>query len=104
METFLKQMRDFWAALSGRQKTMIGAGAGAAFLGVVLFTTVLAKPEYKTLYSGLATEEAQGVARHLAEKGISYEVTPDGTSLKVAPDQLDKARLELAAQGLPRSG
>jgi flagellar M-ring protein FliF len=104
MEKFLQQMRELLASLSGKQKIFIGGGGGAALLGVIAFVTVLAKPEYKILYSGLAQEEAQSIARHLAEKNVSYELTPDGTALKVAPDQIDKARLDLAAQGLPRSG
>ena len=104
MERFLQQARELLASLSGRQKTMIGATTGAVVLGVIVFVTLFSKPEYKILYSGLAPEEAQSVARHLAEKNVSYELTPDGTSLKVAPDQIDKARLDLAAQGLPRSG
>lgn len=104
MDKFLQQLREFLGALSPRQKMLGGAAAGAVLVGLILFTTVFAKPEYKVLYSGLAQEEAQSVARHLAEKGVSYEISPDGAMLKVAPDQIDKARLDLAAQGLPRSG
>ncbi len=104
MGKFLQQALDFLHGLRPSQKPVIGRGGAAVFAGVLLFSTVLGKQDYKTLYSGLAAEEAQSVARHLAEKGISYEVSTDGTSLRVAPDQIDKARLDLAAQGLPRSG
>src|ERR1022692_511488 len=104
MDKALQQLRDFWAGLTARQRTIMMGGAGAAVIGLLVFVFVLSKPEYKVLYSGLAQEEAQTIAKRLAEKGVSYEVSPDGATLKVAPDELDKARLDLASQGLPRSG
>ena len=39
----------------------------------------------------------------LAAKNIPYEISPDGASLLVPSDKLDAARLETAAQGLPRN-
>src|SRR5580658_3969597 len=104
MEKFLQQAREFWNGLKPRQRTFLIGGAAAAMIGLLVFVFVLSKPEYKVLYSGLSQEEAQTIAKRLAEKGVSYEVTPDGATLKVAPDDLDKARLDLASQGLPRSG
>jgi flagellar M-ring protein FliF len=104
MDKVLQQAREFWNGLTGRQRTMMIGGAAAAIIALLVFVFVLSKPEYKTLYSGLGQEEAQTIAKRLAEKGVSYEVTPDGATLKVAPEDIDKARLDLAAQGLPRSG
>ena len=104
MDKFLPQMREFWTGLTPRQRTIMIGGATAAIIGLLVFVFVLSKPEYKVLYSGLTQEEAQTIAKRLAEKGVSYDMSSDGASLKVAPDELDKARLDLASQGLPRSG
>ena len=62
---------------------------------------MLTSPDYKTLYSGLKPEEANGIAAKLSVKGISYQISPDGASIAVPSDQLDKGRLETASQGLP---
>ena len=43
------------------------------------------------------------MAGRLAAKSIPYEISPDGGSLLVPSDKLDAARLETAAQGLPRN-
>jgi flagellar M-ring protein FliF len=104
MDKFLQQAREFWQGQGPRQRTFMIGGAAAAVVALAVFVFVLSKPDYKVLYSGLAQEETQNIAKRLAEKGVPYEVTPDGTTLKVAPDDLDKARLDLASQGLPRSG
>ena len=42
-------------------------------------------------------------ASRLAAKNIPYEISPDGASVLVPSDKLDAARLETAAQGLPRN-
>jgi flagellar M-ring protein FliF len=104
MDKVLQQAREFWNGLTARQRTMMIGGAAVAIVALLVFVFVLSKPEYKILYSGLGQEESQTIAKRLAEKGVSYEVTPDGATLKVAPDDIDKARLDLASQGLPRSG
>src|SRR6185369_8798996 len=77
---------------------------GAALVAATIwfFVRVLAAPDMKTLYSGLSAADAQGIAGKLAAKNIAYEIGSDGTSLQVPSDQLDRARLETASQGLPK--
>jgi flagellar biosynthesis/type III secretory pathway M-ring protein FliF/YscJ len=40
-----------------------------------LFTGLLSKPKYVTLYSGLRAEEAQAIGSRLAAKNIDYELS-----------------------------
>jgi len=44
------------------------------------------------------------VIQSLGAKNIPYQVSTDGTTVSVPDDQLDKARLQLAAEGLPQTG
>ena len=44
------------------------------------------------------------MSHRLSEKNIPYELASDGTSILVPADQLDKARLDLAAEGMPQTG
>jgi len=98
------QLKSFVAGLKPRQRLMLAGGA--VVIGTVLWGLVglSAKTEMKTLYSGLAASDAQSVANQLAAKKIAYEITSDGTGIRVPADQLDKLRLEMAAQGMPQSG
>jgi flagellar M-ring protein FliF len=88
--------------LTVRQKALLAGGAAAVGLTLWLFVALL---DHKNviLYSGLKPADAQSMGSRLAAKGIPYEISPDGASLLVPAEKLDAARLETAAQGLPRN-
>lgn len=104
MDKILKQLADFVRALTGRQKMLLGGAAVAVLIVLGVFARLSQTAELKPLYTGLAPGDEQSVVQSLAAKNISYQVSPDGTSVSVPADQLDKARLELAAEGLPQTG
>jgi flagellar M-ring protein FliF len=98
----IKQIQEFLRGLTLHQKALLGGCAVAVGLVLWLFVSLL---DHKNvlLYSGLKPQDAQSMASRLAAKNIPYELSPDGGSLLVPPDKLDAARLETAAQGLPRN-
>ena len=102
MSQGLNQIQDFLRGLSLQQKALLAGGAAAVGLTLWLFVTLL---DHKNviLYSGLKPQDAQSLGSRLAAKNISYEISPDGGSVLVPSDKLDAARLETAAQGLPRN-
>jgi flagellar M-ring protein FliF len=73
-------------------------------LSLFVFVLLTSRADYKPLYSGLQPEEAQSIARMLAANSIPYEISSDGTSLRVPASKLDLVRLDLASQGFPQSG
>jgi flagellar M-ring protein FliF len=103
-EQVTNQIVAFARGLTLRQKITIAVGAAAVAGTLWGFVALLDKADYKTLYSGLSAGDAQSLSQRLAEKNIPYEVASDGTSIRVPSDQLDKARLELAAGGMPQTG
>ncbi len=90
--------------LSTRQRIMLGAGALAVALTLFVFVRFVGKPDMKPLYSGMTATEAQALGSRLAAKNIQYEISADGASVSVPADQLDTSRLEIASQGMPRTG
>lgn len=62
------------------------------------------RTDWRTLYAGLDSEDARAMAAELTAANIPFEVSPDGTALRVSSDYLDKARLVTTAKGGPRSG
>ena len=100
----LSQIQAFLKGLTLRQKFMLVVSAALVVGTLWLFVRLIGKADYKPLYSGLTASEAQTIARRLGDKNIPYELSSDGTSLRVPADQLDAIRLDMAAQGLPRSG
>ncbi len=98
------QASAFFRGLTLRQRlTLVGSAAMVA--GTLwLFVALISKGEYKTLYSGLTPSEARSIAQRLAAESVPTEVSADGATLRVPASQLDKVRLEMAADGLPLSG
>ncbi|HEX3986529.1 MAG TPA: flagellar basal-body MS-ring/collar protein FliF [Acidobacteriaceae bacterium] len=62
------------------------------------------RPDWRTLYAGLDADDARQMAQQLTTAGIPFDVSADGSLLRVSAENLDKARLETTAKGAPRSG
>src|SRR5271168_61791 len=81
---------------------------GLALAGMLIMTVGLmwlsSRVEWSTLYTNMEAREAQQAAAELVAAKIPYQLDADGTTLRVPVTQLDKARLDLAAKGLPQSG
>lgn len=99
-----KQIASFLSSLTGRQKLWLVVGAITVGLLLFVFVTMLAKPEMKPLYSGLQPQDAQALGTKLAAQKIDYQISPDGTSVSVAADKVDSARLLAAGDGGVKSG
>lgn len=99
----VKQVREFALGLTPRQRALVLGGAVLVAATMWFFVRTLATPEMKTLYSGLRPDDVQSIAAKLAAKNIPYQISPDGASIQVPSDQLDRSRVETAQQGLPRN-
>ena len=77
------------------------------FAAVILLCAVtiylINKPEYAVLYSGLSDSEAGEIYRKLTEDDYDVKVGDNGV-LYVPKKFENKIRLELAAEGYPKSG
>ena len=62
------------------------------------------RPDWRVLFSGLEPRDVQQVSQELAAAGIRYETTADGSGIQVPAEALDKARMEVAAKGMPQTG
>lgn len=80
------------------------AGVGVLTIAIILGAAIyLNKPTMETLYVGLETTDANQISIALAEAGIPFETSADGTSVQVAVGKTAQARLLLAERGLPNS-
>ena len=100
----MRQARALVNGLNSRQRYGIGGGVLAVVVALLLFVHFMAKPDYSVLYTSLQPQDAQQVTAALSQLAIPYDQSADGTSISVPADQLNRARLRLAAEGLPHSG
>ena len=86
-----------------RRNWLIGAAVGmlALVLGMAWYS---GRPDWRVLFSGLESKDVTLVSQELAAAGIAFETTADGTGVEVPAELLDKARMEVAAKGMPQTG
>jgi flagellar M-ring protein FliF len=104
MEKMQQQLIAFLRGLNSAQRTLLAGGVVLTAVSIALFVHFFGDGDYKTLYSGMNPADAQGLSQRLTAQNISYRLSPDGTSILVRSDEIDKARLEGASQGPLASG
>ena len=80
--------------------------ASVAFLAAICVGMMwfAGRPDWRILFSGLDGKDVQQVSQELAAAGIPFETTADGAGVQVPAEMLDKARMEVAAKGMPQTG
>ncbi len=100
----LSRVTERVRALPARTRMLLGGIAAVALVGAGIFLSVVLQPSWRVLYANLDPTDARELAEQLTAAKIPFDVAPNGGSIKVPADQLDKARLETAAKGGPKSG
>ena len=71
-----------------------------SLVGLIMWAS---RPEYRTLYTGLSSEDAGAVVNSLKKRRIPYKVGVDGSSIMVPANLIYELRMEMASEGLPQS-
>lgn len=103
-KTLLGNATAAYGRLNPKQRSwgMVAAATTVALLiGLLWYAT---RTDWRTLYAGLDPDDARQMAAQLTAAQIPYDVSPDGTTLRVSAGNLDKARLTTTAKGGPKSG
>ncbi len=98
------RLRVGWASMERQQRRW-------SIVAVALLTTLLGgllwfglRVDWRILYAGLDPDDARQLGLTLTQAQIPYDVSENGTTLRVSAAQLDKARLATAAKGGAKSG
>jgi flagellar M-ring protein FliF len=100
----IRQAKQFWVTRSGKQKALLLAGASATALLLTLFAGLIGSPDYKPLFTGLESSDAQALGAELDAEGIPHQASPDGKTISVPASKLAAARMKTASKGAPGSG
>jgi flagellar M-ring protein FliF len=99
-----KQLTDFFAGLTGKQRLLLVGAAVLTIAVLAAFAHLISTPDYVPLMTGMEPADAQALGAKLAAKNIAYQIAPDGKGINVPSDKLDSSRMEVASDGMPRSG
>lgn len=104
MSTLWTRARVQWASMTSGQRggAVVSTLLLVSLLGSVLY--LMLRTDWRTLYANLDAEDARQMGNVLAQAQIPFDVSADGSSIRVPAPQLDKARLATAAKGAIRSG
>jgi flagellar M-ring protein FliF len=100
----VNQARTRFSAMPAQRRTWLLAGVAllaAVAAGLFWFAQ---RPDWRPLFNGLESKDLQQVSQELAAAGVPFQVTSDGAGIEVPAEVLDKARMEVAAKGMPQSG
>jgi flagellar M-ring protein FliF len=106
-EALFKQIIDFFNRLNKTQKYII-IGSIVAVIAIisflVVFNTTSSKktPGYAILFENLKPQDAALIVQYLDKKQIPYKIPQNGV-IEVPKEMVQKVRLDVAAQGLPKS-
>ncbi|PIE67142.1 MAG: flagellar M-ring protein FliF [Deltaproteobacteria bacterium] len=100
--TFPQQLRLALKGLSTGKLVTMAILIGGTIAGFVYLLTWSETGDLHPLYTNLAPEDAAAVVTKLKESQIPYELTLDGTGIRIPYEMIHQTRLDLAAQGLPR--
>jgi len=102
-ETLLALTRGFNQLSNGRKIGLIAGVAGVIALVVVLVITA-GRQEYKVLFANIAEKDGGAIISQLSQMNVPYRIAEGGGAILVPSEMVYKVRLQLAAQGLPKSG
>lgn len=85
------------------RRSLPALGGAAALLLAGSAWWAMQSPAQAPLYAGLADNDKAAVADALQSAGIKYAIDRDTGSITVAEDEVHKARMMLAGQGLPKA-
>ena len=100
--------RAMWGEASQVQRYGVMGGVAVLIIGVVVGFLSLGGAEDDwdgaILYANLEFKEAAQISNRLAELGIRHKLTTDASAILVPDDEVRDLRLQLAGEGLPKTG
>jgi len=97
------QLNEFWQARTKKQKLKIGISAAIFVASMALLIFFTSRPEMVPLYGNLEMEDAGAITQKLDEYKVKWEIDDDSTIL-VPKQEVNRLRMQLATEGLPRNG
>ena len=104
MTNLLDNLANMWEGLSGPRKLSLIATTICCVALLVSIIVFSSKPKLSLLYARIAPMEAAKVVDYLQSRGIDFELKDNGTTIMVPAAKVYEARLDLAQEGIPRTG
>jgi flagellar M-ring protein FliF len=99
------RVRDWWSGQTGTNRIVYGAIALVAIAALVFFGAFRFRgPDYAVLFSNLQPDEANAVVQKLDAEKVPHRLADGGATILVPHEMVYEKRVELAGQGVVKSG
>jgi flagellar M-ring protein FliF len=102
LSTLPQQLKLALRGLSTGKLVAMAILVGGTVAGLAFLLTWSETGEMHPLYSNLAPEDAAAIVARLKDDQIPYQLTMDGSGIRIPYEKIYEMRLELASEGLPR--
>ncbi|WP_033829225.1 flagellar basal-body MS-ring/collar protein FliF [Bacillus andreraoultii] len=104
LQNLLQKLKNNWQERTKSQKSIL-VGSIILFIAIIsVLIVITTKTTMVPLYSNLTPAETGSIKEALDAKGIKSELADGGTTIKVPEESVDTLLVELAAEGIPKSG
>ncbi|MBS8263457.1 flagellar basal body M-ring protein FliF [Mesobacillus boroniphilus] len=104
VQKYIHTMKDFWQGRTRKQKISLGASVFFVLTVAVLTAFFTSRTSLEPLYSNLSPAETGSIKESLDARGIKSEIADGGNTILVPKESVDSLKVELAAEGIPKSG
>lgn len=101
---FIEPVQTFWTKRTKVQKGVFIGSITIVLMLIIGLSLITFNSKFVPLYSNLSLQESSQVKEELEVRGIPYEIENGGTIIKVPEDKVDTMIVDLAGQGIPKSG
>lgn len=95
---------EFWKERTKFQKILMISAVVSLVIGISFISFFASNPKLVPLYSQLTPQETGQIKENLDQKGIKNEVTDNGTTVLVPEKKVNELKVQLASEGIPKSG
>ncbi|MCM3704200.1 MULTISPECIES: flagellar basal-body MS-ring/collar protein FliF [Cytobacillus] len=104
LQRYIGNLKEYWSSRSKKQKTIMISVAAFCIVLIAIAAIIGTRTNLVPLYSNLTPSETGTIKESLDTRGIASEIADSGTTIKVPEESVDTLKVELAAEGIPKSG
>ncbi len=104
LEPWIAKARSLWLELKPAQRVVVGAVGATGIAAAAYLAIAPTKLAYQPLYRDLAAGDLREIQQVLGKDGVPFKQDERSGTIEVPAEEIEKVRMRLAAEGLPRQG
>lgn len=103
-DPWIARTKSLWQTLTPPQRLGVAAVVAAGFVAAAYFLIAPTTIAYAPLYRDLAAGDLREIQQVLGKDGVPFRQDDRTGTIEVPSEQIEKVRMRLASEGLPRQG